>query len=122
MKKILIVDDQSFIRELLKGKLEQIEEISMIEATNGNEALGKAKVTLPDLILMDIVMPNKDGLEALKELKEYDKTQNIPVIIVTSHAEEEKRQKAIQLGAASFIDKADLSHIDLVALVKGYLH
>lgn len=121
MKKILIVDDQLFIREVFKHQLDELTGFNVIEAANGNEAVGKAKVFKPDLILMDIVMPKKDGLQALEELKNNPSTKDIPVIIITSHADEEKRQKARDLGVSDFIDKADLRQIDLGQLLSHYL-
>lgn len=120
MKKVLIVDDQSFIRTMLKSQLSQLE-LDIVEASNGNEALGKAKVTHPDLILLDIVMPNKDGIVALQELKAYDGTKNIPVIVVSSHSDDEKVKAVMDAGAEKFIDKAKLRETDFVELVKSYL-
>ena len=121
MKKILIVDDQSFIRTVLKGQLEKIEDLAVVEAANGNEAMGKAKVSKPDLILLDIVMPRKDGLQVLEDLKSNPSTQNIPVIVVSSHSEKEKMDKAMELGAKKFIDKANMNTIDFAELVKQYI-
>ncbi len=118
MKKILIVDDQSFIRTLLKNKLE---EFSTVEAANGNEAMGKAKFAKPDLILLDIVMPKKDGIEVLKDLQANVETRNIPVIVISSHAEDEKRSQALEFGAKEFVDKADIQNTDILALVKKYI-
>lgn len=121
MKKILIVDDQNFIRTILKKQLEAIEDVAVIEAANGNEALGKAKVANPSLILLDLIMPNKDGFEALKELKENPKTKDIPVVIVTAVADEESLTKIKQLGAEEIVNKSDMDKTDFVGLVKKYL-
>lgn len=121
MKKILIVDDQSFIRTILKQQLEQLDQVVTMEAANGNEAVGKAKVAKPDLILLDIVMPSKDGFQVLQELKDDVELRSIPVVIISSHADEEKVAKAKQLGAREFIDKMTLNDIDFVGLVKRYI-
>ena len=121
MKKVLIVDDQDFIRTIFKQQLAQLEEITVIEAANGNEAMGKARVSKPDLILLDIVMPNKDGMQVLAELAEDAGTASIPVIVISSHAEDEKVAEAKKLGAREFIDKVQLNDIDLASLVKKYL-
>jgi len=120
-QKVLIVDDQSFIRTILKKQLDTLEEITTLEATNGNEALGKAKVTKPAVILLDIIMPNKDGIQTLEELKQNDRTKDIPVIVISSHAEEEKINKVMELGAVMFIDKADLQKVNLIEIIKKYL-
>lgn len=121
MKKILIVDDQDTIRSIIKENLQEIENTVIVEAANGNQALGKAKVIDPALILLDIVMPNKDGFETIKELKENPVTKNIPIIVISSHAEKENVDKAIKLGAEKLIDKNELNNINLAELVKNYL-
>jgi CheY-like chemotaxis protein len=121
MSKVLVVDDQSFIRTKLSNQFKDIEELAVVEAANGNEALGKAKVIKPNLILLDIVMPNKDGITTLQELKENPSTKDIPVIVVSSHGDEEKISKVRELGAERFIDKADMDSIDWVELVKSFL-
>lgn len=121
MKKILIVDDQSFIRTVLKQQLESLGDIVAMEAANGNEAVGKAKVTKPDLILLDIVMPSKDGFAVLEDLRDDVELRDIPVIIISSHADDEKVAQAKRLGAREFINKMDLNDIDFVGLVKRYI-
>jgi CheY-like chemotaxis protein len=121
MKKILIVDDQNTIRSILKEQLAAIEDIAVIEAVNGNQAMGKAKVAKPALILLDLIMPKKDGFETIKELKEYPGTKDIPIIVVSAYSEKENINKAMELGATKFIDKEELNNIDFVSLAKGYL-
>lgn len=121
MKKILIVDDQSFIRDMFKKQLELLENVGALEAANGNEAMGKVKVAKPDLILLDIVMPGKDGMQVLQELHDDVDSRNIPVIVISSHADEEKVSKAKELGAREYIDKAKLNEIDFNALIQKYL-
>ncbi|HCL99311.1 MAG: Two component transcriptional regulator, winged helix family [candidate division CPR2 bacterium GW2011_GWC1_41_48] len=121
MKKILIVDDQMFIREVFKKQIELLENVGVLEAANGNEAMGKVKVVKPDLILLDIVMPGKDGLEVLKELHDDVDTRDIPVIIISSHAGEDKIATAKSFGAREFIDKAQLNNIDFNGLISKYL-
>jgi CheY-like chemotaxis protein len=121
MKKILIVDDQSFIRTVFKQQLEQLGDVIAMEAANGNEAVGKAKVAHPDLILLDIVMPSKDGFAVLEDLRDDVELRDIPVIIVSSHAEEEKVAQAKRLGAREFINKMDINNIDFVGLVHRYI-
>lgn len=121
MKRILVVDDQSFIRELLKGQLQQLQETSIMEAANGNEAMGKAKVLKPNLILLDIVMPNKDGIEVLRELKGSPDTKDIPVIVVSSHSEQERIDEVLKLGALQFIDKANISKVNFLELANKFM-
>ncbi len=122
MKKILIVDDQSFIRTVFKQQLEQMGNVVTMEAANGNEAVGKAKVAHPDLILLDIVMPSKDGFAVLEDLRDDIELRNIPVIVISSHADEEKIAQAKRLGAREFINKMDINDIDFVGLIGRYIN
>lgn len=122
MKKILIVDDQSFIREVFRTQIELLENVGVVEAADGNQAMGKVLVTKPDLILLDIVMPNKDGFEVLRELHDNPDTREIPVIIISSHADDDKISAAKELGAREFIDKAQLNNIDFNGLISKYIN
>jgi CheY-like chemotaxis protein len=92
MKKVLIVDDEEDLLKVL-GKRLTVEGYSVIKATNGKDAIALAKSQHPDIIILDIIMPEMDGGEVAAELKEHPSTQNIPVILLTailSKAEEEK--------------------------------
>ena len=82
-KKILVVDDEKKIRELLQLRLSSAG-YQVIEAQNGEEGVEQAKEHLPDLILMDVMMPKMDGPEAVRCLEEDPATENIPVIFLTA--------------------------------------
>ena len=116
MKKVLIVDDQPFIRQIFKQLIEQIPELSGEEAENGNVALGKMRVMKPDLVLMDITMPGKDGLAVLQEMRADPGLFEIPVIIISAHADQ--KQHALDMGAKAFVNKVELNDIDLAGLIK----
>ncbi|HAM88781.1 TPA: two-component system response regulator [Candidatus Falkowbacteria bacterium] len=118
---MLIGDDQNFARTVIKSQLGTIEGIEIIEAENGNQALGKAKVAIPILIFLDLIMPSKDGFETLKELKENERTKNIPVIVVTAVEDAENIAKVRKLGAEKIINKNDLDKTDFIELAKKYL-
>ena len=90
-KKILIVDDETRIRELLELRLSS-EGYEVIQAKDGEEGVMMAKKHLPDLILMDVMMPKMDGSEAVEELKEDAATQDIPVIFLTSMITKEEEE------------------------------
>lgn len=119
-KTVMIVDDQEFIRTILKARLEAIEGVLLSEASNGDEAIMDAITYKPDLILLDIVMPKIDGLTILSALKDKEETKHIPIVIVSSHADQWKIDKALELGAEEFIDKAELKDVDFPALVEKY--
>jgi len=102
--KILIVDDAPenirMLIEILK------EDYAVVPATNGENGLVKAQMTpLPDLILLDIMMPGIDGYEVCKRLKADDKTKDIPVVFITAVSEALDNAKAFELGAMDFITK-----------------
>ena len=92
MKKVLIVDDEEDVL-LMLGKRLTASGYSVITATNGKDAIALAKSQHPDIIVLDIIMPEMDGGEVMAELKEHPSTRSIPVILLTalfSKAEEEK--------------------------------
>ncbi len=99
---VLLVDDSEFMRNLLREILE--EEFDIIgEAENGVEAIELYKEHQPDLVMMDIVMPIRDGIEATAKIKEEDAGAN--VIMCTSIGQEEKMKKAVKAGADGYITK-----------------
>ena len=99
---VLLVDDSEFMRNLLREILE--EEFDIVgEAENGVEAIELYKEHQPDLVMMDIVMPIRDGIEATAKIKEVDAAAN--VIMCTSIGQEEKMKKAVKAGADGYITK-----------------
>jgi two-component system chemotaxis response regulator CheY len=103
MAKILLVDDSKTSRKILKGILEDNGHEIIGEAVNGEDGLEKFKTLHPELTTMDITMPIMDGLEALKQIIEYDK--NAKVIMVTAAGQKTKMVDAIKYGAAEFLAK-----------------
>lgn len=101
-KNVLIVDDSEFMRNLLREILEEEFEIAG-EAENGVEAVELYDEKQPDLVMMDIVMPIRDGIEATSEIKDASPGAN--VIMCTSIGQEEKMKKAIKAGADGYITK-----------------
>ncbi|MFB6162033.1 MAG: chemotaxis protein CheY [Halococcoides sp.] len=99
---VLIVDDSEFMRNLLKEILADDFEIAA-EAENGVEAVELYEDHDPDLIMMDIVMPIKDGIEATADIKERD--PDIPIVMCTSVGQEQKMKEAVKAGADGYITK-----------------
>ena len=101
-KKILVVDDEPDFVNLLKIRLEA-NDYTVIVAYNGKEALEKVKNEKPDAVLLDIMMPKIDGLEALKRIRKENK--NLPVFMLTAFSNEERFELAKNLKASGFIVK-----------------
>ena len=101
--KVLICDDSALIRKKLKNILEVCKCRFIEEAQNGIEAVEKANSFLPDLIFMDIVMPEKDGIEALEEIKRNH--PHMKVIMASSAGTQSHLKKALDSGADDFIQK-----------------
>lgn len=104
MKKVLVVDDQEEIRRLLKTMLEA-RNFLVRQACDGIEALDAATDWQPDLIFMDIEMPNLDGVESCKILKGAAETRKIPVVLVSALEQIEVRDRALEAGADDYICK-----------------
>lgn len=101
--KILIVDDAAFMRMMIKDTLKKNGYENLIEAADGEQAVQTYKAENPDLVIMDITMPNKNGLEALKEIKEAD--PNAKVVMCSAMGQESMVVEAIRSGAKDFIVK-----------------
>ncbi len=108
MSKILIIEDDINLIELYQAKF-AMEEFEVMTASDGHEGAAKAVTEQPDVILLDILMPNVNGFEVLKELKQHAESKEIPVIVYTnlgSSDSDEKRELAFSLGAADYLVKA----------------
>ena len=103
MASVLIVDDTLFMRASIKQMLEANGHSVAGEASNGVEAIERFAAVKPDVILMDITMPDMDGLEALRRIKEIDK--NAKVVMCTAMGQQAMVAKAVELGAQQFIVK-----------------
>ena len=100
-KLILIVDDEARMRRFVRMNLE-LEGYQVSEAENGLKAIEKAREELPDLILLDVMMPEQDGFETLQQLRQVS---NTPVILLTIKGEEEDKVKGLALGADDYVTK-----------------
>ena len=104
--KLLVVDDYDDARSMLRSILELQNQYQVIGAQDGNEAIERAALEMPDLILMDIAMPGMDGLEATRRIKQNPQTAHIPVIAVSvlcTH--KEGRQRTLDAGCIACIEK-----------------
>lgn len=112
MPRILIVDDNEDNRDMLSRRLQR-RGFDVVIAINGVEGVAKARFDTPDLILMDMNMPDIDGLEATRMLKENSQTQLVPIIALTAHELPENRERMLAAGCVEYFTKP----VQLPALV-----
>ena len=116
---ILVVDDHQLSRELLKAYLAAAG-YDAIEAADGAEALEALETNMPDLVLLDIIMPRVDGFEVCRKIKEDPRTTLLPVIMVTGLEDFDAKMKALELGADDYINKP-ISEKELLMRVHNHL-
>ncbi len=118
-KKVLLAEDEKNIILGVRTCLDAVGyDVEIVE--DGKEALNSVRREHPDLILLDLLMPRVDGYEVLKALKKDDATKDIPIIVLTAKAEDEDRQRAMDLGAESYMTKP-FKPQELWDLLKQYL-
>lgn len=115
-KKILIAEDEEVLLEVLEKKLKQ-EGFEVIAAKNGEEGLEKMKESLPDLVLLDIVMPKKDGFGVMEEMKKDEKLKNIPVIIISNSGQNVEIEKALKMGVKDYLVKTEFDPQEVIEKV-----
>lgn len=119
-KTILLVEDDAFVSDIYQTKLGQ-EDFAVETAGNGLEAVKKLEQGIPDLVLLDIVMPYMDGMEVLRKLKENEKWKDIPVILLTNLSEKEKVEEGVNMGANDYLIKSHFTPAEVVGKVKALL-
>ena len=120
MPKILIADDEPSLRLLVKATLSVNKSFDLIEATDGSEALVKAQNESPDILLLDVMMPNLSGFEVCERLKNDPKTKDIIIIMLTAKGQQSDRDWAISVGTDYFLTKP-FSPIELFNLIEKIL-
>ncbi|MGF1503610.1 MAG: response regulator transcription factor [Chloroflexi bacterium] len=115
-KRILVVDDEARMIDFIRMNLE-VEGFQVLEARNGIEALDVVRKHIPDLIILDIMMPQLDGFETLRMLREFS---SIPVIMLTARGEEEDKVRGLELGADDYVTKP-FGVRELISRVKAVL-
>jgi len=120
MKKILFIEDESALQKTF-GDMLKNQGYEMISAINGEIGLRLAKTKNPDLILLDLILPKLAGLDVLKQLKQGPKTKNIPVIILTNLEDMENIEKALSLGATTYLVKASYALEEVMEKIKQTL-
>jgi len=120
MKNILFIEDESALQRTI-GDILKSKGYKVIKALDGESGLRSAKEEKPDLILLDLILPKMDGFEVLRGLKVSEETKNIPVIILTNLEETEDIQKALELGATTYLVKSSYTLEELVKKIEKAL-
>jgi len=119
-KKVLLVDDSSTTLMIEEMILKQSTPYECVTAKDGLDAISRAVVENPDLVLMDVVMPRLNGFEACKRMRLEESLRNTPIILVTTRGEEEYVEAGFQSGCNDYITK-QINSFELVTLLQGYL-
>ena len=119
-QKSLLVEDDKFLGKML-GKMLESHNYEVVLAANGREGLLKASNSNPNLILLDIMLPDIDGFDVLETIKQDEKIKKIPVIIISNLGQPEDIQQGKSLGAKDYLVKSDMSLDEVVAKVRKHL-
>ncbi len=106
-QKILIVDDESHIRMLIEQTLEDLEDegVELLFAENGRQALELIQQEKPDLVFLDVMMPEMNGMEVCQKVKKELKLDDVYIILLTAKGQEVDRQKGLEMGADKYMTK-----------------
>ena len=117
--KVLVIDDEAPIRLLCRVNLEA-EGMRVLEAADGPSGLETARESLPDVILLDVMMPGLDGWQVAEELLDDDLTSGIPIVFLTARAELRDRARGLDVGGVDYVTKP-FNPIELASLVRDLL-
>jgi len=118
--RVLLIEDDKLLRKACEAGLQK-RGIMVLTASDGEDGIRQARSNLPDLILLDMLMPKLSGMETLSALKKDEQTRNIPVVILSNSSIEATMQKARDLGAIGYLVKASLSLQELGNRVIAFL-
>lgn len=118
--KVLIIEDDALLQSIYATKFE-LENFDVFVADDGEKGLRTAKKELPDIILLDILLPKMNGFEVLKGIKDDEATKNIKVILLTNLSQRAEVEKGLDLGAIDYLIKAHFMPSEVVAKVKKVL-
>ena len=120
MKKILFIEDESALQQAVSQVLGE-RGFETLVALDGNLGIALAKKEIPDLILLDLILPQKNGFDVLNELKKDESTKHIPIIILTNLEESRDVERAIALGATTYLVKTNYKLEEVVEKIKSIL-
>ena len=118
--KILMIEEDHFLRKIYRDKLSR-SGFEFLEATNGEEGLNKIIAEKPNVVLLDLILPRKNGFDVLVDMKSNKNTENIPVIILSNLGQESDIQRGLALGAKDYLVKTEVSLSEVVEKAKEQL-
>ncbi|RJQ35412.1 response regulator [Candidatus Parcubacteria bacterium] len=119
-RKVLVVEDDDFLLEMYSTKLE-LEGFKVYNATSGMQGLKVAQRELPDLILLDLNLPEMSGFEVLEHLKNGDTTKDISVVVLTNYSQKDHIDRCLDLGADDYLIKAHFVPSEVISKIKKIL-
>lgn len=119
-KSILVVDDEWRTREMLRMFLE-LEGFEVFEAEDGLDAIEKAELYKPDVMILDVMMPRMDGVTACRKLREDDKTAALPIIMLSGKTQEQAIREGLEAGATAYMTKP-MSHKELLDNIRAAIN
>lgn len=120
MKSVLLVEDDPFLIDIYTTKLKEVG-FSVTVVSDGKRVFKKIKEKIPDLLLLDIVLPNVNGWEILREIKKDDKLKNLKVVILSNLSEKEEVEKGLKFGAVKYLIKSHYTPSEVVEEIKKIL-
>lgn len=120
MKNILLVEDDPFLIDIYRSKLKEVG-FSVDTAEDGEQAITKMKDKKPDLVLLDIVLPDIDGWEILKQIKTDPELKDLKVVILSNLGQKNEVEKGVELGAVKYLIKAHFTPSEVVSEIKKIL-
>jgi len=120
MKKILIIEDEKILSEMYNFKFTK-EGYKVLTGMDVEEGLEKIKKELPDLIILDILLPKESGLYFLEKRKNISGAENVPVIVLSNFDDKETKEKAFQLGAKDYMIKSNYNPKEILEKIQSYL-
>jgi CheY-like chemotaxis protein len=119
-KKVLIVEDDPALAKVIAMSLEELN-CSLLIAKTGTEAITLLDESVPDVVILDLLLPTVDGFEVLRYMRASEKLKKVPVIVLTNYSRETARKETLELGANEFVLKTSIHVNEIPGLVSKYL-
>jgi two-component system chemotaxis response regulator CheY len=105
MRTILVVDDSPTMRRMVMAALRELTDVAFDEAGTGLEAIERIALAPPDLVMLDLNMPDLHGLEVLRFVRSHERFRDLPVVVLTTRGDDESREQALREGATRYLTK-----------------